>query len=117
MSDPLLATVTHTGISEASRFAKNNTNWFVGWCQANAASLSRFDVDSEAALLLLARPAGYHSGHVSACSSNEKCLTVNEINTDIRLAQQELEGKERARGKRSRLAGETEEAREKERHA
>lgn len=37
-------------------------------------------------------PAGYHSGHVSACSSNEKCLAVNEINTDIRLSQQEQRG-------------------------
>ena len=32
-------------------------------------------------------------------SSNEKCLAVNEINTDIRLAQQELGGKERVRGR------------------
>lgn len=63
----------------------------------------------------LARPAGYHSGHVSACSSNEKCLTVNEINTDIRLAQRELRGKERVREKkRSGLAGEAEAARERE---
>lgn len=60
------------------------------------------------------RPAGYHSGHVSACSSNEKCLTVNEINTDIRLAQWELRGKERVREKkRSGLAGEAEAARER----
>lgn len=64
----------------------------------------------------LARPAGYHSGHVSACSSNEKCLAVNEINTDIRLAQRELRGKERVREKkRSGLAGETEAASERER--
>lgn len=64
----------------------------------------------------MARPAGYHSGHVSACSSNEKCLGVNEINTDIRLAQQELGGATRARGKRECwLAGETGEARERER--
>lgn len=64
----------------------------------------------------LARPAGYHSGHVSACSSNEKCLAVNEINTDIRLAQRELRGKERVtERKRSGLAGETEAARERER--
>jgi len=47
----------------------------------------------------LSRPAGYHSSHVSACSSNEKCLAVNEINTDIRLAQQELRGTKRARRK------------------
>ena len=60
-------------------------------------SLSRFHSGSVAACRSRPEPAGYHSGHVAACSSNEKCLTVNETNTDIRLAQQELRGKERVR--------------------
>lgn len=78
------------------------------------ASLSRFHCGSECLALLSARPAGYHSGHVSACSSNEKCLAVNEINTDIRLAQQELRGTgEGERKKRSMLAGEMEEGDER----
>lgn len=34
------------------------------------------------------------------CSSNEKCLAVNEINTDIKSAQQELQGKKRSQRKR-----------------
>lgn len=63
-------------------------------------------------MLLSARQAGRHSGCASACSGNEKCLAVNEINTDIRLVQQELEAK--GEGER-RLAGEEKEAMEKER--
>ncbi len=77
------------------RLAKNNTNSFEDSARPPWPPCPGFT-----ATLLLARPAGYHSGHVSACSSNEECLAVNEINTDIRLAQQELSGTERARGRR-----------------
>lgn len=64
------------------------------------AFLSRFHSGSDAARHFWPGQRVTIQATLSACSSNEKCFAVNEINTDIRLAQQELRGKERARGKK-----------------